>query len=125
MDSVPTFHIFSGNNDRDALWVCAVEGLANAKERMDQLAAEKPGAYFVFYTTTHEILSRTDTSKPVSVALRHPQLQVTLMILKKIGHTVGEMTVVDEEPRVSIDGQPCTYREIFQMVEDYNKRRTA
>jgi|SRR5215469_9946907 len=45
---VPTFHIFSGFRDKDALWLESVEGLGAANERMKQLGAEDPGPYFVF-----------------------------------------------------------------------------
>lgn len=62
MTPVPKFDIFSGAPGRDAVWVCTVEGLANAKERMDQIAAEKPGPYFVCFVHSKEILTRTDTS---------------------------------------------------------------
>ena len=49
---VPTVHIFSGFRDKDALWLDSVEGLGAADERMKQLAAEKPGPYFIFSTDT-------------------------------------------------------------------------
>ena len=46
---LPTFDIFRGHyQDKDATWVDAVEGLGKARERMKQIATEKPGAYFVF-----------------------------------------------------------------------------
>jgi hypothetical protein len=62
---VPKFDIFSGVPDRDASWVCAVRGLANAKERMDEIAAEKPGRYFIFYPPDRSILAQTETfAKP-------------------------------------------------------------
>lgn len=56
------FDIFFGIPGGDVLWVCAVEGLANAKERMDQTAAEKPGRYFVCFVHSKEVLATTDTS---------------------------------------------------------------
>lgn len=62
MTRVATFDIFSGVPGRDAVWVCAVEGLANAKERMDEIAAAQPGPYFVCFVHSKEILARTDTS---------------------------------------------------------------
>ena len=46
---LPTFDIFRGHyQDKDATWVDAVEGLGKARERMKQIATEKPGPYFVF-----------------------------------------------------------------------------
>ena len=57
----PTFDIFSGASDKDALWVEAVQGLARARERMEEIAAEKPGQYFLFSTASHAILGRIET----------------------------------------------------------------
>jgi hypothetical protein len=48
MADVPTFEIFLGPPGEDAIWLESVEGLANAKERMYQLAAEKAGQLFHF-----------------------------------------------------------------------------
>jgi hypothetical protein len=61
MENVPTFDIFSGDMDRDAMWVCAVKGLAAAKERMERIASTKPGRYFIFLSATHEILAHVET----------------------------------------------------------------
>jgi hypothetical protein len=58
---VPTFDVFSGESDRDAVWLCAVQGLAEAKATMDAIAAKKPGKYFLFFALTHEILARVET----------------------------------------------------------------
>ena len=58
---LPKFDIFAGAPDRDAVWLCAVEGLANAKEHMERIAAEKPGRYFIFYAPERTILSQTET----------------------------------------------------------------
>lgn len=64
-ESVPKFDIFTGAPDRDAVWVCAVRGLANAKERMDQIAAQRPGRYFIFYPPERTILAQVETfAKP-------------------------------------------------------------
>ena len=40
--------IFSDLTEQGVRWVEPVEGLARAQQRMEQIAAEKPGAYFVF-----------------------------------------------------------------------------
>lgn len=61
-ETVPKFDIFSGAPDRDAVWVCAARGLANAKEHMDRIAAERPGRYFIFYAPERKILSQIETS---------------------------------------------------------------
>jgi hypothetical protein len=49
---VPHYHVFSGSREKDPLWLESVEGLGTANERMEQLAAEKPGPYFIFSTDT-------------------------------------------------------------------------
>src|SRR5215469_3630962 len=63
--ALPTFDIFSGNHDKNAQWIEAVEGLANANRRMQELAAEKPGKYFIFYSGTRTVVATTETfAKP-------------------------------------------------------------
>ena len=50
--TVPTVDIFRGAlSSADVLSIEAVEGLGAAKQRMDELAREKPGLYFVFLRT--------------------------------------------------------------------------
>jgi hypothetical protein len=56
----PMFDIFAGTYDK-AVWVEAVEGLSNARERMEQIGKEKPGKYFLFSCTDHSVLARIDT----------------------------------------------------------------
>ena len=59
---LPKFDIFSGAVDHNATWVCATEGLANARERMDKIAAERPGRYFIFYAPDRNVVAQTDTT---------------------------------------------------------------
>lgn len=63
----PFFDIFKGPSEKNAVWIEAVEGLSNARERMEQIAAENPGEYFLFSTSSHSILARIETlKKPAS-----------------------------------------------------------
>lgn len=64
----PTFDIFAGETDKNAVWVEAVAGLSNARERMEQIAAEKPGRYFLFSCSSHTILLRIETSRKADSA---------------------------------------------------------
>ena len=60
--SVPLFDIFQGHySGKNAIWVAAARGLAAARERMAQLAADKPGPYFVFSTRDQLVLAIIDT----------------------------------------------------------------
>jgi hypothetical protein len=60
---LPTFHIFSGcYPDNDVVWIESVEGYAAAKQRMERIAAEKPGPYFVFSVPDGAPLATTDTT---------------------------------------------------------------
>ena len=43
-----SFDIFSGQPDLDAVWVASVTGIENARQRMHEIAAERPGEYFIF-----------------------------------------------------------------------------
>jgi hypothetical protein len=61
---IPTFDIFRGHyQDKDATWVGAAEGLGKARERMKQIATEKPGAYFVFSCHDRLVLDILTTAK--------------------------------------------------------------
>jgi len=63
----PTFDIFSGTPDEDEEWIEAVAGLSNARERMGEIAARKPGKYFLFSIGSQSILAQVQTFKtPVS-----------------------------------------------------------
>ena len=44
----PTFDILSGAPGKNARWLEAVPGFANARKRMETLAADSPGPYFIF-----------------------------------------------------------------------------
>lgn len=59
----PRFDIFSGSPDKDAMWVEAVAGLANARQRMEDLAFDVPGRYFLFSIHSRSLLAQIDTSK--------------------------------------------------------------
>jgi hypothetical protein len=63
MVSEPRFDIFSGSPDNDAMWIEAVSGLSQARERMEQLARQIPGRYFLFSIHSRSLLARIDTTK--------------------------------------------------------------
>src|SRR5579872_4186606 len=65
MANEPRFDIFSGATDKDTMWMESVEGLANARKRMEEIAAQVPGKYFVFSTGSHSILAQIDTTKDI------------------------------------------------------------
>ena len=64
MEDTPLkYDIFSGIPEGgDAVWVETTEGLAGALERMEQIAEETAGPYFVFYAARHSVVARMDTS---------------------------------------------------------------
>lgn len=53
-----TFDIFSGEPDRAPVWIDAVDGLSKARARLQDIAAEKPGKYFLFSVCSGSILVR-------------------------------------------------------------------
>lgn len=63
MISEPRFDIFSGSVDKDAMWIEAVDGLNAARKRMEEIALEVPGRYFVFSAYSRTILAQVDTTK--------------------------------------------------------------
>ena len=54
------FDVYQGIPDRNATCVERVVGLAVANDRMHSLAAESPGAYFVFHSASRRVLARID-----------------------------------------------------------------
>lgn len=64
----PVFDVFSGTSEKDAVWREAVEGLSNARKRMEQLAVNVPGAYFLYSPQSHSILVKTNTAKQLQAA---------------------------------------------------------
>jgi CheY-like chemotaxis protein len=59
----PRFDIFAGPPDKDAMWLEAVTGLGKARDRMQTLASQFPGRYFVLSIYRHEVLAQIDTSE--------------------------------------------------------------
>jgi hypothetical protein len=61
MERILKFDIFSGAIDKNARWLEVVEGLENAKWRMDKISTKSPGRYFVFCDFSHTVVALTDT----------------------------------------------------------------
>lgn len=64
----PVFDIFFGVPDKNAKWCESVEGLSNARSRMEEIAKHRPGAYFLFYRRDHSILARIQFAEPCSIS---------------------------------------------------------
>jgi hypothetical protein len=45
------------------MWIETVEGLDNARQRMESLAAHFPGKYFVYCQHNRAVLAETDTTQ--------------------------------------------------------------
>ena len=61
------FDVFRGQYlDKDAVWIEAVEGLGAARGRMQQIASEEPGLYFLFTAHNRQVLAVLDTRKSAS-----------------------------------------------------------
>jgi len=60
------FDIFSGTQ-KNAAWIETVEGLSTARERLQQIAREKPGQYFIF-----SALTRISVCEIETFAIPHP-----------------------------------------------------
>jgi hypothetical protein len=61
----PTFDIFRGVPEKNAVWIDAAEGLLGARERMEQIARVEPGRYFVFSRLDHSVLAYVEKNMPV------------------------------------------------------------
>jgi hypothetical protein len=64
----PLFVIFSDLTEKGVVWLESFAGLANAQRRMEGIAAEKPGSYFVYDLATYSILARTNPAKQLRLA---------------------------------------------------------
>ena len=64
----PLFDLFSGASEKDAVWRETVEGLSNARRRLEQMAANVPGAYFLYSPLSRSILAKIDTGKQLQSA---------------------------------------------------------
>jgi hypothetical protein len=78
----PSFEIFSGSLDQNAMWLASVEGLNNACQRMRTCAAAEPGAYFVFDILNRRILAPIDTSLSSEVPKPKPPIRLRQMKFK-------------------------------------------
>jgi hypothetical protein len=56
-----TFDIWSGTPQKTGKWLDTVTGLAEARKRMAELAAQTPGPYFIFSAWNRCILDQIDT----------------------------------------------------------------
>ncbi len=59
-----TFDIFAGAPEENASWVEAIQGLSSAHQRMGQIAAGKPGKYFLLSCDSQSILTKIETRSP-------------------------------------------------------------
>jgi hypothetical protein len=57
-----SYDIFCGLSANNATWIEAHNGLDQAYSRMEQLAAEKPGSYFLFSQAERRMLILIDTT---------------------------------------------------------------
>jgi hypothetical protein len=56
-----TYDVFAGISRQHARWIETVQGLANARERMWQIAGEIPGCYFISSSREGSILTKIET----------------------------------------------------------------
>ena len=63
-----TFDIFAGVFEQNPMWLEAVQGLDHAKTRMEQIASQKPGNYFVFCSATHAVVASLESGKKLDPA---------------------------------------------------------
>jgi hypothetical protein len=67
--TVPAFDIFKGHYpDKQAIWLETIRGLPNARQRMEQIAAETPGNYFVFSAHDNLVMAISDTTLRSEIA---------------------------------------------------------
>jgi hypothetical protein len=63
---VPRFDVFSGSTgSREEVWMDCAENLEAARNKMEVLAVENPGHYFVFSAAQQRIVADVDTTDGV------------------------------------------------------------
>ena len=71
------FDIFSGAIDKKAFWLERVEGLENAKRRMEEIATKRHERYFLFCDFSHTVVAQIDASSEIATeekALRRSEV---------------------------------------------------
>jgi hypothetical protein len=111
MANCPRFDLFSGFRDHDAIWKESIEGLENAREKMEKCAAENPGHYFVFSTDTSSVVAEIDTQTPSGTqtqsefrqllerAIAEPDRDTFLRILDEMSASLGVVRGEPSEPK--------------------------
>ena len=70
----PTYDIFRGAiGSGEEIWIEAVSGLENARRRMQQIAAARPGLYFVFNVHAHVVVASADTTRRLTIVSSKPK----------------------------------------------------
>ncbi len=58
----PVMDIFCGfPDDKDAVWITTVSGLAEARATMVRIAAARPAPYFIRFSNSGLVLTQVDT----------------------------------------------------------------
>jgi len=65
--SEPTFDIFSGSSDKDAVWLECVDGLSEARQRLEYITAVRPGAYFLYDHASRSVIAKSGTTKQLEI----------------------------------------------------------
>jgi hypothetical protein len=73
-----TFDIFAGDREKSPLWLEAVEGLSNARERIRQITAQTPGSYFLFNQNSSSTKQKRNPSPHRDVDFRGFPLNLVL-----------------------------------------------
>jgi len=63
----PTFDIFFGTSDRDAVWLECIVGLSEARQRLEHIAAVRPGAYFLYDHASRSVIAKSGTTKQLEI----------------------------------------------------------
>lgn len=106
-------------------WPTELAGLCQYNEPLFpiEVVAKMPGWHCTVVRDGN--ISREHVHNHQRIRLLSPNLEPSLAILRRIGYSVGDVTVADGEPSVVIDGKPRTCEEVFQFVESYINRKTA
>ena len=79
-----TLDILSGAPEENGLWLEAVGCLASSQQRTGQMAAAKPGEYFLLSSADQSILTRVDTRSRTMFARYGDSMRTLILNLRRL-----------------------------------------
>jgi PAS domain S-box-containing protein len=132
--NVPRYDIFAGRRDTDATWIEAVEGLGSPNARLQQLAAEHPGPYQLFYSHTVRtvylralllVLSVLSNVLICHAAGQQPSAKNVLVLFSGVDTDNQFLDLIEPVIRAGVPGPTTFYDSYLVYDPDEQKRKRS